>query len=202
MKHKFFAAALFCALVPAAFAQGVILRGGMNFAKAVTDPKPTSPSNREYRQGLNGALLGEFGDGPMRLQLGAGYENKRMHLTGAGGGDIRLDYMTIPLMVSLGTNMPEGLNGPRLFVNLGIEPAFLLNSDYAGNSFTFTFNNAEQFDFNLRAETGIELPFSYSGPAGILGLGYTYGLTDANSDCDTWHNDAFHLFLGIKIGTL
>jgi hypothetical protein len=36
----------------------------------------------------------------------------------------------------------------------------------------------------------------------LVGLGYTYGLTDANSNDDEWHNYAFHLFLGLKLRTL
>jgi hypothetical protein len=202
MKHILFSALLLSTLAPAAFAQGLIVRGGMNFANAVTDPEPASPSNREYRTGFNAAALGEFGEGSMRLLIGAGYENKGMHITGNGGGDIRLDYVTVPMMISMGSGNPEGMAGPRLFVNLGVEPAFLLNSDYATDDFTFAFDNAEDFDFNLRGEIGVEFPFSYSGPSGILGLGYTYGLTDANSNGDEWHNYAFHLFLGLKLRTM
>jgi hypothetical protein len=205
MKHALFVLALICALAPGTFAQGVLVRGGMNFANAVTDPEPLSPSNREFRKGFNAALLGEFGEGPMRLLVGAGYENKGMHITGSGGGDIRLDYMTVPVMISLGTGQLGGDRydaAPRVFLNLGVEPAFLLNSDYATDNFTFSFNNAEEFDFNLRGEIGIEFPLSYSGPAGVIGLGYTYALTDANTNNDEWHNYVFHLFLGLKLGML
>jgi hypothetical protein len=187
---------------PSPLAQGIILRGGMNFANAVTDPEPASPSNREYRRGFNAAALGEFGGGPVRVLLGAGYENKGMHITGGGGGDIRLDYMTIPIMLSFGTAQLGGgsyESSPRVFLNLGVEPGFLLSSDYATDDFTFSFDNAEEFDFNLRGEIGIEFPFSYSGPAGLVGLGYTYGLTDANSNGDEWHNYAIHAFFGLKI---
>jgi hypothetical protein len=198
----FITALLITALAPAPFAEGVILRGGMNFANAITDPEPSSPSNREFREGFNLALLGEMGDGPMRLLVGVGYENKGMHLAGMGGGDIRLDYVTVPLMISMGTNSPEGMAGPRLFVNIGLEPAFLVNSEYASGNFTFSFENAEKFDLGLRGEVGVEFPFSYSGPSGLLGVGYSYGLTDANSNNDSWRNYAIHLFAGLKFNTL
>jgi hypothetical protein len=185
------------AFAPSAHAQGLILRGGVNFANAITDPQPASPSNREYLQGLNGALLGEFGNGPVRLILGAGYENRGMHVSGLGGGDIRLDYMTIPVMISLGS--PLSSASANLFLNLGIEPGFLLASDYATDSFTFAFNRAEDFDLNLRAELGIGLPVSYSGPAILLGGGVSRSVTDADKSDNEWSNYAFHTFLGIKI---
>jgi hypothetical protein len=202
MKKSLFALLFLSALAPAAFSQGIILRGGMNFAKAVTDPEPASPSNREFREGFNAALLGQTGDGPMSLLIGVGYENKGMHITGAGGGDIRLDYVTVPLMVSFGTGSPEGVAGPRLFLNVGAEPAFLVNSDYATDNFIYTFDNAEKFDISLRGEFGVEFPFSYSGPSGLIGLGYTYAMTDANSNNDEWRNYAFHLFAGLKFRTM
>jgi hypothetical protein len=202
MKTKLLALFLTLTLVPTAFAQGIIIRGGMNFANAQTDPQPTSPSNREYREGFNAALLSEMGGSGTRLLLGVGYENKGMHITGFGGGDIRLDYVTVPLMVSFGTPSPEGVAGPRLFVNVGAEPAFLVNSDYANDNFTYAFDNAEKFDISLRGELGVEFPFSYSGPSGLIGLGYTYSMTDANSNDDEWRNYAFHLFAGLKFHTM
>jgi hypothetical protein len=211
MKHHLPSALLLAALMgtlaPAAMAQAIIVRGGMNFANAVTDPEPASPSNREYRKGFNAALLAEFGEGPMRLLVGAGFENKGMHITGTGGGDIRLDYLTVPVMISFGGFAPfgdgrAGVVGPRLFVNAGLEPAFLVTSEYATDNFTLDFDNAEDIDFNLRGEIGIEFPLSYSGPAGVVGLGYTYGLTDANKNDSEWHNYVFHAFVGLKIRTL
>lgn len=193
----FVALCLTAALAPASFAQGLIARGGLNYTKAITDPKPTSPSSRDYLQGFNGALLGELGHGPMRLIVGAGYENKGMRVTGPGGGDIRLDYMTVPVMVSIGT--PSVNIESSLFLNLGLEPAFLLNSDYAMNNFTFTFDRAEDFDLNLRVELGAELPLTYSGPAAIVGGAYTYALTDADKSGNTWNNYAFSAFVGLKL---
>jgi len=206
MKHRFLVPILALFIVvgstSTAFAQGVLLRGGMNFSNAFTKPEPTSPSNREYREGFNAALLGEMGEGPMRLLIGVGYENKGMHISGFGGGDIRLDYVTIPLMVSFGTGSDEGITGPRLFVNVGAEPAFLVNSEYASSNFTYDFDNAETYDIGLRGEVGVELPFSYSGPSGLIGVGYTYSLTDANSNEDEWNNYAFHIFAGLKFRTM
>ena len=193
----FGALTLLAALAPSSYAQGIIARGGLNYSKAVTDPKPASPSSRDYLQGLNGALLGELGNGAVRLIVGAGYENRGMHVSGAGGGDIRLDYMTVPVMLSFGT--PSVNIESSLFLNLGIEPAFLLSSDYAMNNFTFTFDRAEDFDLNLRAELGAELPLTYSGPAIVVGGAYTYGLTDADKSGNTWHNYAFSAFLGLKL---
>jgi hypothetical protein len=183
--------------VPSTFAQGLILRGGINFANAITDPQPASPSNREYLQGLNGALLGEFGNGPVRLILGAGYENRGMHVSGTGGGDIRLDYMTIPVMVSLGS--PLSSASASLFLNLGIEPGFLLASEYTTDNLTFPLDRFEDFDLNLRAELGIGLPLSYAGPAILLGGGVSRSVTDANKSDNEWNNFVFHTFLGIKI---
>jgi hypothetical protein len=201
MKNATLLFVLLSTLAPAAFAQGILVRGGLNFANAVTDPEPVSPSNREYRQGFNAALLGEFGGGPARLLVGAGYENKGMHVTGAGGGDIRLDYLTVPVMLSLGTAGNPAM--PRLFINAGVESGFLLTSEYATDNFTFDFDSAEDFDFNLRGEIGVEVPFSAYGPAGLIGVGYTYGFTDADTDEDgEWHNYAFHAFFGLKIRTL
>jgi hypothetical protein len=192
-------AALSFILAPTGHAQGVIVRGGMNFANAVTEPDPASSSNREFRKGLNAALLAEFGNNDVSLLFGAGYENKGMHLAGAGGGDIRLDYLTLPVLVSFGTRSRAA--SPRLFANAGVEPAFLLSSDYATENFTYAFDNTEGFDFCLRGEAGAEFPLSYSGPAAVVGMGYTFSLTDANSGEDEWRNHVIHLFVGLKIRT-
>jgi hypothetical protein len=186
-------------LASAASAQGIIVRGGMNFASALADPAPASSSNRDFRKGLNAALLSEFGNNAVSLLLGAGYENKGMHLGGNGGGNIRLDYLTVPVMVSFGTQARRA--SPRLFANAGVEPAFLLSSDYATDNFTYAFDNAKGFDFCLRGEVGGEFPFSYSGPSAIVGMGYTFSLTDANAGDDEWRNYAIHLFVGLKIRT-
>jgi hypothetical protein len=199
IKAPLLATILFLIAIPDAFAQGIIVRGGMNFANAVTDPEVASSLNPEFRKGLNAALLAEFGNNDVSLLIGAGYENKGMHLGGSGGGDIRLDYLTLPVMVSFGTH--SRASSPRLFANAGIEPAFLLSSDYATENFTYAFDNAEGFDFCLRGEVGAEFPFSYSGPAAVVGVGYTFSLTDANSGDDEWRNHVIHLFVGLKIRT-
>jgi hypothetical protein len=123
-----------------------------------------------------------------------------MHITGPGGGDIRLDYVTVPVMISLGT--PGSFEAPRLFVNAGVESAVLLSSDYAADDFTFAIDNAEKFDFGLRGEIGLEVPMSAYGPAGLIGMGYTYGLTDANSGDEEWNNYVITAFFGLKIRTL
>ena len=191
--------ALSLLLAQTGLAQGIIVRGGMNFANALTDPAPASASNRDFRKGLNAALLTEFGNNEVSLILGAGYENKGMHFSGNGGGDIRLNYLTLPVMVSFGTH--SRASSPRLFANAGIEPAFLVTSDYATENFTYGFNNAESFDFCLRGEAGAEFPISYSGPAAVVGAGYTFSLTDANLGEDEWRNHVIHLFVGLKIRT-
>ena len=202
LKNKLYLAVLALALVAVfvapSHADGLILRGGMNFANAETDPE-IDEDNQEFRPGFNAAVLGEVGDGPLRLLLGAGYENRGLRIKGGGNsGDVRLNYVTVPVMLQLGT--AGGTSPmPRVFVNLGVEPAFLVQSDVALDNFTFDID-AEEFDFGLRGEAGIEIPISPT--AGIvLGAGYSQSVTDAAKDDDTeWYNRAFHLFAGVKLG--
>jgi len=62
----------FAAAPGAAWADGVILRGGLNLSDAHTDPS-LDDENQEFRRGLNVALLTEAGTGPARLLVGVPY---------------------------------------------------------------------------------------------------------------------------------
>ncbi|HLU69629.1 MAG TPA: outer membrane beta-barrel protein, partial [Fibrobacteria bacterium] len=149
-----------------AHADGLILRGGLNLSDAATDPS-IDADNQEYRRGLNLALLAEAGGGPARLVAGVGYENRGIGVsTSLADATLRLDYVTIPVMLSLGT-VPEMGSGwmPRLFVNVGVEPAFLISSNGSLEDYDFDIE-AERFDFGLRGEAGVEIPVSET--AGIV----------------------------------
>lgn len=197
------AVALLVALPGTARADGLILRGGMNLATASTDPE-LDADNEKMRRGLNGALLVEAGSGPIRLLTGVGYENKGMSATSAlADAELRLDYVTIPVLLSLGT-VPSA-NGtwmPRLFVNVGVEPAFLVNSEGTFADFDFDVDEERfnRFDLGLRGEAGLEIPVSPSAGV-VLGAGYSRSLTNAAKDDDyEWYSQTIHIFGGIKVG--
>jgi hypothetical protein len=204
MKNSLFLATLFTtaltAFVSSVNAQGLILRGGMNASSAVTDPE-LDEDNTEPRYGFNAAALADVPlSGAVHLVAGAGYEQRGLNFTNPGNDDKMLlsaDYLSVPVMLSL--RAPS--DGAHLFINVGIEPAFLMSSDFDIGDITFEVEQAESFDFGLRGEVGVELPLSMNGPGVLLGLGYTYGLTDANSDEDgEWNNTTIHAFLGVKLG--
>ncbi len=181
-------------------ADGLILRGGLNLSDAATDPS-IDADNQEYRRGLNLALLAEAGNGPARLVAGVGYENRGIGVTTSlADATLRLDYVTIPVMLSLGT-VPEMGSGwmPRLFVNVGVEPAFLISSNGSLEDYDFDID-AERFDFGLRGEAGVEIPVSET--AGIvLGAGYSRSVTNASQDDDLeWYNRNIQIFGGVKVG--
>lgn len=181
-------------------ADGLILRGGLNLSDAATDPS-IDADNQEYRRGLNLALLAEAGNGPARLVAGVGYENRGIGVsTSLADATLRLDYVTIPVMLSLGT-VPEMGSGwmPRLFVNVGVEPAFLISSNGSLEDYDFDIE-AERFDFGLRGEAGVEIPVSET--AGIvLGAGYSRSVTNAAKDEDLeWYNRNIQIFGGVKVG--
>jgi hypothetical protein len=202
MKNLLFLVALIVALIAVfaapARADGIILRGGMNFGSANTDPKIDN-DNKEFRRGFNAALLGEVGNGALRLLAGGGYEQRGLRVTdGSNEGQMSLDYVTIPVMLSVGS-VSHSPFIPRIFINAGVEPAFLVSSDITLGSFTTDFDG-EEFDFGLRGEAGLEIPLSAS--AGIvLGGGYSQSLTDAikGDDFDSMSR-TIHLFGGLKIG--
>jgi len=194
------AAALIGSFAVPARADGIILRGGANFASANTDPD-IDEDNQDFRPGLNAGLLAEIGSGALRLLAGGGFEQKGIRVKGGGNsGDVRLDYVTVPVMISLG-NVPDGGRMPRLFVNAGVEPAFLVSSDIKLGDYTFDID-AETFDFGLRGEAGLEIPLTPSA-ALILGGAYAQSLTDAaKGDNADWYNRTIHIFGGVKIGML
>lgn len=206
MKNKIFTSIFaltlftFIAAPDNARADGLILRGGLNLSDADTDPS-INADNQEYRRGLNVALLAEAGNGPARLLVGVGYENRGIGVsTSLADATLRLDYVTIPVMLSLGT-VPEMGSGwmPRLFVNVGVEPAFLVSSNGSLESFDFDIEG-ERFDFGLRGEAGVEIPVSET--AGIvLGAGYSRSVTNAAKDDDLeWYNRNIQIFGGVKVG--
>lgn len=206
MKNKIFTSIFafalftFVAAPGSAHADGLILRGGLNLSDADTDPT-IDADNQEFRRGLNVALLTEAGSGPARLIAGVGFENRGLGVTSAlADAEVRLNYVTIPVMLSLGT-VPEMGSGwmPRLFVNVGVEPAFLISSDGSLEDFDFDVE-AERFDFGIRGEAGVEIPVSET--AGIvLGAGYSRSVTDAaKSDDVEWYNRNIQIFGGVKVG--
>jgi hypothetical protein len=183
-----------------AWADGLILRGGVNLSDADTDPS-IDADNQEHRTGFNAALLAEAGTGPVRLLAGVGYDNRGLKVTSAfGDGEVRLDYVTVPVMLSVGT-VPGIESGwmPRLFVNLGVEPAFLVSSEGSLEDFDFDIEG-EKFDFGLRGEAGIEIPVSATAGV-VLGAGYSRSMTDASQDEDfEWYNKTLQFFGGLKVG--
>jgi hypothetical protein len=196
----FIAGALWlCLMVSAASAQGLHLRGGLNLANAAITPEPTSPASTKMLRGYNGALIGELGNGPVRLLIGAGYENRGVAISGPGGGDYKLDYATVPVMIGFGS--PSVNAGASVFLNVGVESAFLIGSSYPTGGLILTEDDTRDFDLGMRAELGLELPVSYSGPAITLAVAYSLGLTDANRSDDEWRNNTFQLIIGLKLRT-
>jgi hypothetical protein len=205
MKNMFYIAALAIALlavvVAPAHSQGLIVRGGMNFANASTDPEI---EDKEFRLGFNASVLGDLpATDLIHLLAGVGYEQRGLRATFAGEETVFSgEYLTVPILLSLRSpSATPGRPSMRFFLNLGVEPAFLLDADWDVGDFDFELGQAEDFDFGLRGEAGVELPFAAAGPGAIAGVGYTYGLTDANSDSGgEWHNYAIQVFIGLKLG--
>ena len=111
---------------------------------------------------------------------------------------MRLDYVTIPVMLSIGSTSDRQFV-PRIFLNAGVEPAFLVSSDVSLGGFTADFD-AEEFDFGLRGEAGLEIPLSETAGV-VLGAGYSQSLTDAIKDDDLESmSHTIHIFAGVKIG--
>lgn len=204
MKNAYFIVALIVALIAVfaapAHSEGIILRGGMNFGTAATDPE-IDDENKEFRTGFNAALLGEVGGGALRLLAGGGYEQRGLRVTdGANEGEMRLDYVTVPVMLSVGSISDRPFI-PRIFVNAGVEPAFLVSSEITLGSFISDFD-AEDFDFGLRGEAGLEIPLS-EGAGVVFGVGYSQSLTDAIKGDDLEaKSHTVHIFGGLKIGML
>jgi hypothetical protein len=190
MKHMIPTAALLLTLCPDSFAQsGLIVRGGFNWSDASINPEV----DQKPRPGFNAALLVDVSiGGPLSLIMGSGFETRGV--AGDDEGAFRLNYLTMPVMISL--HEPFAPGGPGLFVNLGTESTFLVSSDLQMNDVAF-----ENYEFGLRTEVGAELPVISNGPSVLVGAGYSYGVTDANKDeDDTWYNHALHLFLGLEFG--
>lgn len=182
-------------------AQGLHLRGGVNLSNASLDPTPTAPVTTKMLRGYSGTFLAELGGGPVRLLVGAGYQQHGITTEGgAGAGDHRLEYATIPVMVGLGA--PSVNANVSVFLNLGIEPSFLIASSLPAGSATLPDDELHDFDFAMRAELGAELPLSYSGPALVIAVGYGLGMVDAHRGDLEWRNSTFQGLVGIKFRTL
>jgi hypothetical protein len=183
-------AALLLTLCPDAFAQsGLIVRGGFNWSNASIDPEV----DQKPQPGFNAALLADVSlAGPLSLIMGSGFETRGV--AGDDGRGFRLNYLTMPVMISL--HEPFAPGGPGLFVNLGTESAFLVSSDRQINEVAF-----DNYELGLRTEVGAEFPVVPNGPSALVGAAYSYSLTDANEDeDDTWYNYALHVFLGLEFG--
>jgi hypothetical protein len=192
MKRVIPTAALLLTLCPDGFAQsGLIVRGGFNLSNASIDPDV----DQKPRPGFNAALLGDVSlGGPLSLIMGGGFETRGV--AGDDEGAFRLDYITVPVMISLHPPF-----APGLFLNLGTESAFLVSSDLQINDVAFDADNFETYELGLRTEVGAEFPVIPNGPSALVGVGYSYSVTDANKDeDDTWYNHALHLFLGLEFG--
>ena len=173
----------------------LIVRGGFNLSNASIGPEV----DQKLRPGFNAALLGDVSLGvPLfSLIIGSGFETRGV--AGDDEGAFRLNYITFPVMFSF--HQPFAPGGPRLFINLGTESAFLVSSDLQINDVAFDADNFENYDLGMRTEVGAEFPVIPNGPSAHVGAGYSYSLTDANKDeDDTWYNYALHLFLGLKFG--
>jgi hypothetical protein len=200
MKNVILSSILLLSLTAAHAQSGLVVRGGFNSSNAVIDPEIPDFIDQESRPGFNVAVLGDVSmGGPFYLLLGGGYETRGVRgEAGDGDGTVRLNYVTVPVMLSL--RAPLAAGGPSIFLNVGSEPAWLVQSDLAFDDITFDADNFEDFDLGLRGELGMTIPFYPGGPAAMVGAGYTYSLTDANNDeDDEWHNYALHLFAGLRL---
>lgn len=197
----FAAAWVLCSLgVNKAQAQGIHLRGGLNLANATLDPEPASPLGTQMLRGYNGALLIELGGGPVRLMVGGSYQQQGIKVTGSTSeGDYKLDYATIPIMICLG---PPSINAnAAVFLNVGVEPSFLIGSNLPAGGTILTKDELRDFDVAVRSELGVDLPLSYSGPSLVLAMAYSLGLTDANRGDNQFRNSTFQGIVGIKFHT-
>jgi hypothetical protein len=195
MKRMIPTAALLLTLCPDGFAQsGLIVRGGFNLSDASINPEV----DQNPRPGFNAALLSDISlGGPLSLIVGGGFETRGV--AGDDEGAFRLNYITVPAMISL--HPPFAPGGPLLFLNLGTESAFLVSSDMPSNDVAFDADNFETYELGLRTEVGAEFPVIPNGPSALVGAAYSYGMNDQNKDeDDTWYNHALHLFLGVKFG--
>jgi len=197
----FAATGLMCLLgAQDAAAQGIHLRGGLNLSNAALDPEPASPLTTKMLRGYNGALLAELGSGPVRVMIGGGYQQQGIAVEGgATEGDYKLEYATIPVMISLG---PPTVNAnATVFLNVGVEPSFLIGSNLPTGGTVLNKNELRDFDVAMRAELGAELPLSYSGPSILLALGYSLGMTDAHRGANEFRNNTFQGIVGLKFHT-
>ncbi len=211
MNWKIFIAAL-TAFGLNSFGQGgVIVRGGLNLANVKSSADLPTGVTQGFRTGMNVALLGDVPINNMFHGLtGVGFENRGFTTTDASGNStVKLDYVTFSLMLQVGMPLSLYKSGPqpRLFVNAGVEPAFLISAvnevkKGAVDTSIDLRDNTIGFDMNLSGEVGGEIPFT-SSLAGILGAGYSYGLINANNTPGskvTDHNYEIRIFAGLKFG--
>lgn len=207
MKPKLAALAAVLACAPAFAGGGFVARGGLNIANATL--KPSGGVESSSRAGLEAGALADFApSNNVHLLIGLLFDQKGFSWSDDNGNDadVRLNYLTIPVMLSFRAASAEAQGNAVPFFNAGVELSPLKSAIIETGGSKDDYTDATGFDFGLRGEVGLEIPASAgSGTAFLLGAGYSYGLVnsndmDSNLDPPEQHNYAIKIFAGVKFG--
>ena len=185
--------------VPVAFQ----IRGGLNLAHTSYDPDPPSEIETPMGFGPSIGVLMDFG-GPKNphFLIGATIDSRPSKLEDESDKlTLKAVYLTIPVMLSFKSPVVQG--SPRMFLNLGAEPAFNISKNVEYNGEDAGDGEVEAFDFALRAEGGFAIPIN-ANSAFLLGIGYTHSLTNYLGASDQTGVDGYHrvirIFAGLSFG--
>ena len=189
----------------------VQVRGGLNFATTEYDPDLDDEVEISSGTGPNiGLLLEMRGASAFRFLTGIAYD-ARIHTESIESYgleyDVNMHYISIPILI--GVNTAPAAGGPGVFLNGGVEPAFCVSSEIEWPGTGEPTFDAPAFDFGLRGEAGMVFK-SASGTALLLGLGYTFSLTDHAPDQDdssglespefSMYHRVFRIFAAVSFG--
>jgi|GEM_PF-2188895 len=179
------------------------IRGGLNFAHTSYDPDPSSDVETPMGFGPSVGVLMDFG-GPKNphFLIGATIDSRPSKLEDQYDKlTLKSVYLTIPVMLSFKSPVVPG--SPRLFLNLGAEPAFNISKKVEYNGEDAGDGDVEAFDFAFRLEGGFAIPLNPTS-AFILGAGYTHSLTNYLGASDLSGVEGFHrvirIFAGLSFG--